>query len=166
MIQVLSEPFRMDENLGLDFLGIPGTNGPDRLYGGWPQFAVTGFSTIGYAGSEHSPYVDDNWQYQYSANTTWTKGAHTFRFGGDIVRQAMNRHETGLGLRHLHVRRRADDDSRRTLGEQFQQLRDVHARPADDDLEEPHSVRGQLHEKPQLAVQPVRQGPVADRTRR
>ena len=97
LIEVLSEPFRMDENLGLDFLDIPGTNGSDRLYGGWPQFAVTGFSTIGYAGSEHSPYVDDNWQYQYSANTTWTKGAHTFRFGGDIVRQAMNRHETGSG---------------------------------------------------------------------
>ena len=30
-IEVLSEPDRMDENLGLDFLGIPGTNGPDRV---------------------------------------------------------------------------------------------------------------------------------------
>jgi hypothetical protein len=97
MIQVLSEPFRMDENLGRDFLGIPGTNGPNRLYGGWPHFDITGFSRIGYAGSEHSPYVDDNWQHQYSANVTWTKSAHTFRFGGDVVRQAMNRHETGSG---------------------------------------------------------------------
>jgi hypothetical protein len=34
LIQVLSEPFRMDENLGLEFLGIPGTNGSSRLYGG------------------------------------------------------------------------------------------------------------------------------------
>jgi TonB dependent receptor/Carboxypeptidase regulatory-like domain len=97
LIQVLSEPLRMDEQLGLDYLGIPGTNGPSRLYGGWPQFDVTGFSRIGYAGSENSPYVDDNWQYQYSANASWTTGAHTFRFGGDIVRQAMNRHETGSG---------------------------------------------------------------------
>lgn len=97
LIEVLSEPFRLDENLGLDFLGIPGTNGPNRLYGGWPHFTITGFSNIGYAGSEHSPYVDDNWQHQYSANASWTKGAHTFRFGGDIVRQAMNRHETGSG---------------------------------------------------------------------
>jgi hypothetical protein len=97
LIQVLSEPPRMDENLGLDFLGIPGTNGPHRLYGGWPQFAVTSFSTIGYAGSDGTPYIDDNWQYQYSANASWTKGAHTLRFGGDIVRQAMNRHETGSG---------------------------------------------------------------------
>ena len=97
LIQVLSEPFRMDENLGLDFLGIPGTNGPSRLYGGWPHFDITGFSRIGYAGSENSPYVDDNWQYQYSANASWTKGSHSLRFGGDIVRQALNRHETGSG---------------------------------------------------------------------
>lgn len=97
LIQVLSEPPRMDENLGLDFLGIPGTNGPNRLYGGWPQFDVTGFSTIGYAGSQGSPYLDDNWQYQYSANASWTKGAHIIRFGGDIARQALNRFETGSG---------------------------------------------------------------------
>jgi hypothetical protein len=97
LIKVLSEPFRMDENLGLDFLGIPGTNGPSRLYGGWPQFNVTNLSMIGYAGSENSPYVDDNWQHQYSANATWVKGNHTFRFGGDIVRQALNRFETGSG---------------------------------------------------------------------
>jgi hypothetical protein len=97
LIKVLSEPYRMDEKLGLDFLGIPGTNGPSRLYGGWPQFNVTGLSMIGYAGSENSPYVDDNWQHQYSANATWVKGAHTFRFGGDIVRQALDRFETGSG---------------------------------------------------------------------
>ncbi len=88
---------RMDENLGLDFLGIPGTNGPSRLYGGWPQFDITGFSMIGYAGSQGSPYIDDNWQHQYSANASWTKGSHIFRFGGDIVRQALNRFETGNG---------------------------------------------------------------------
>jgi hypothetical protein len=97
LIQVLSEPPRMDENLGRDFLGIPGTNGPNRLYGGWPQFDVTGFTTVGYAGSAGSPYIDDNWQYQYSANASWTKGAHIFRFGGDIARQALNRFETGSG---------------------------------------------------------------------
>ena len=95
LIQILSEPPRMDENLGLDFLGIPGTNGPDRLYGGWPQFSVTNYSVIGYAGGNGTPYIDDNWQYQYTANASWTKGSHTLRFGGDIVRQAMNRFETG-----------------------------------------------------------------------
>ena len=96
-IEVLSEPDRLDENLGLDFLGIPGTNGPDRLYGGWPHFDITNYSALGYAGSGNSPYVDDNWQVQYTANATYTLGTHTFRFGGDIVRQAMNRHELGNG---------------------------------------------------------------------
>jgi outer membrane receptor protein involved in Fe transport len=96
-IEVLSEPDRLDENLGLDFLGIPGTNGTDRLYGGWPHFNINSYSNIGYAGSSHSPYIDDNWQVQYTANATWTKGAHTLKFGGDIVRQAMNRHELGEG---------------------------------------------------------------------
>jgi outer membrane receptor protein involved in Fe transport len=96
-IEVLSEPDRLDENLGLDFLGIPGTNGSNRLYGGWPHFNINSYSNIGYAGSSHSPYIDDNWQVQYTANATWTKGAHTVKFGGDIVRQAMNRHELGDG---------------------------------------------------------------------
>ena len=102
-IKVLSEPDRLDENLGLDFLGIPGTNGPDRLYGGWPHFNITNYSNIGYAGSSNSPYIDDNWQVQYTANATYTKGAHTFRFGGDIVRQAMNRAEPSEGSGSFHV---------------------------------------------------------------
>jgi outer membrane receptor protein involved in Fe transport len=96
-IEVLSEPDRLDENLGLEFLGIPGTNGTTRLAGGWPHFTINNYSNIGYAGSSHSPYIDDNWQVQYTANATWTKGAHTLKFGGDIVRQAMNRHELGDG---------------------------------------------------------------------
>jgi outer membrane receptor protein involved in Fe transport len=97
LIQVLSEPDRLDENLGLQYLGIPGTNGPDRVYGGWPHFSITNYSNIGYAGSNNSPYIDDNWQTQYTANATYTTGRHTLRFGGDIVRQALNRFELGDG---------------------------------------------------------------------
>src|SRR5688572_5803634 len=96
-IEVLSEPDRMEEKLGIDFLGIPGANGADRVAGGWPHFNITNYSNIGYAGSANSPYVDDNWQVQYTANATYTRGTHTFRFGGDIVRQAMNRNELGNG---------------------------------------------------------------------
>ncbi len=97
LIYSYSDPPRVDEKLGLEFLGIPGTNGPAREYGGWPQFSVTNYSTIGNPGSGGAagPYVDENWQVQYTANASWTKGTHSFRFGGDIVRQAMNRFETG-----------------------------------------------------------------------
>ncbi len=97
LINSYSNPPRVDENLGLDFLGIPGTNGPGREYGGWPQFSVTNYSTIGNPGSggASGPYVDENWQVQYTANANWTKGPHSIRFGGDIVRQALNRFEIG-----------------------------------------------------------------------
>jgi hypothetical protein len=58
---------------------------------------VTNYSTIGNPGSggASGPYVDENWQVQYTANATWAKGTHSLRFGGDLVRQAMNRFETG-----------------------------------------------------------------------
>jgi hypothetical protein len=97
LIYSYSDPPRLDENLGLDFLGIPGTNGTSREYGGWPQFSITNYNTIGNPGSGGAagPYVDENWQAQYTANATWTKGTHSLKFGGDIVRQAMNRFETG-----------------------------------------------------------------------
>src|SRR5687768_1010707 len=49
-IEVLSEPDRMEEKLGIDFLGVPGTNGADRVAGGWPHFNITNYSNIGYAG--------------------------------------------------------------------------------------------------------------------
>ena len=49
------------------------------------------------------PYIDDNWQYQFTSNATWTQGRHAIKFGGDIVRQALNRFETGAPLRQLHV---------------------------------------------------------------
>jgi hypothetical protein len=95
IIKTSSVPYRGTENLGTDFLGLPGTNGGGPLYGGWPQFAVTSYSTIGASGSGGTPYIDDNWQYQFTTNATWTKSRHVIKFGGDIVRQALNRFETG-----------------------------------------------------------------------
>ncbi|MBL8222175.1 MAG: carboxypeptidase regulatory-like domain-containing protein, partial [Bryobacterales bacterium] len=49
------ENTRLDEKLGTEFLGIPGTNGPNRNYGGWPGFIVTGFPTYGRA-QNNSPW--------------------------------------------------------------------------------------------------------------
>ncbi len=73
---------------------------------------------IGYSGSNGTPYIDDNWQYQFTTNATWTRGATRIKFGGDIVRQALNRFETGSpsGCVHLRAadRRRSAAVPRRT----------------------------------------------------
>src|SRR6266567_797732 len=92
-----AEPPRLDEKLGLDYLGLPGTNGPSRLYGGWPQFNISNYANLGNPGSggDGGPVVDANRQTQYTANASWIKGSHNVRFGGDIVRQALNRFEGG-----------------------------------------------------------------------
>ena len=86
---------------------------------------------IGYAGSENSPYLDDNWQYQYSANATWVKGNHTFRFGGDIVRQALNRFEAGNGSGTFAFGGGPTTHFRRAVAQRLQHRREFSARSAD-----------------------------------
>jgi hypothetical protein len=86
------ENIRLDEKLGLDFLGIPGTNGPGRAYGGWPGFAVTGFDTYGRA-QNNSPWKLRLPQAQYVASTAWMKGNHNLRFGWDALWIAMDGNE-------------------------------------------------------------------------
>src|SRR4029453_8291330 len=56
IIKIRSEPPRMDENLGTDFLGLPGTNGGGRLYGGWPQFAGPPHPPPRHPGSNGPPH--------------------------------------------------------------------------------------------------------------
>jgi outer membrane receptor protein involved in Fe transport len=96
-INTNAEPPRLDENLGRDYLGLPGTNGPSREYGGWPQFNVTSYANMGNpgSGSAGGPVVERNRQRQYTLNASWNKGTHNFRFGGDVVRFGLNRFETG-----------------------------------------------------------------------
>jgi hypothetical protein len=77
-----SEQLRLDEKLGLDYLKIPGTNGPRRFEGGWPRFEINGFTNIG-VNEEYMPYYRRDPQYQYVANFNWTKGTHNVRFGAD-----------------------------------------------------------------------------------
>ncbi len=86
------ENTRLDENLGLEYLGIPGTNGPNRNYGGWPGFAVTGFPTYGRAQS-NSPWGLRLPQAQYVASLAWVKGKHNLRFGWDALWMGMDGNE-------------------------------------------------------------------------
>ncbi len=83
------EQGRLDEKLGLDFLGIPGTNGSRRFEGGWPQFAVASYTQLGVPNA-FQPYFRRDPQSQYVANLNWTKGAHEVRFGVDIYFSGMN----------------------------------------------------------------------------
>jgi len=86
------ENTRLDEKLGLDFLGIPGTNGPSREYGGWPGFIVTGFPTYGRA-QNNSPWGLRLPQAQYVSSVAWVKGKHNFRFGWDALWMGMDGNE-------------------------------------------------------------------------
>ncbi|MBI3683591.1 MAG: TonB-dependent receptor [Acidobacteria bacterium] len=83
------EQARLDEKLGLDFLGIPGTNGTRRFEGGWPRFSVSGYTDLG-TPNDFQPYYRSDPQHQYVANLNWTKGPHEVRFGFDIYLTGMN----------------------------------------------------------------------------
>jgi hypothetical protein len=87
-----SEPPGLGKNVGSDVLGIPGTNGPRRFEGGWPEFDFNGtddFATIG-IDNNFMPYYRHDPQYQYVVNFNWIRGTHNIRFGADIYRQGLN----------------------------------------------------------------------------
>lgn len=78
----------IDKNHGLD-LGIPGTNGPDRLQGGYPRFAISGFSSIGNPNVSNPFLFRDN-QYVAAGNLSWSRRAHNLRFGGEYTYYTIN----------------------------------------------------------------------------
>ena len=73
---------------GANVLGISGTNtGPLPWAGGVPNFVMSNFTTMGYS----YPALDyKDPLFEYTANVTKVKGAHSIRFGGDISRQHEN----------------------------------------------------------------------------
>jgi Carboxypeptidase regulatory-like domain/TonB dependent receptor-like, beta-barrel len=77
------------EQKGLNWLGIPGTNGPDLVDGGTPWFDLDGYTDLGTI-EDFMPYYRDDDQYQLVANVTWSKGRHNIRFGSDMYRTGMN----------------------------------------------------------------------------
>lgn len=80
---------RIDEKLGLEFLGIPGTNGPRRVQGGWPEFNISNYTVVGSSGGV-TPIIWHDPAWQYTANANWLRGSHNIRFGFDASRQHMN----------------------------------------------------------------------------
>lgn len=79
----------LGKNIGLDVLGIPGTNGTRSFESGWPEFDISGFTTIGQV-DNFMPYYRHDPQKQYVANFNWLKGPHNVRFGFEWYTQALN----------------------------------------------------------------------------
>lgn len=80
------------QNIGLDVLKIPGTNGPTERESGFPGFQVNSYEGMGgYINS--SPRFRTDRQFQYSANASLTLGKHNLRWGGEIARQHMNHYQ-------------------------------------------------------------------------
>ena len=77
------------KNYGLDTLGIPGTNGPDRLQGGYPDFVISGFASLGNPNISNPFLFRDN-QYVGAVNLSWSKGSHSLRFGVEIDHFGIN----------------------------------------------------------------------------
>lgn len=80
----------LGKNIGLDVLGIPGTNGPRFFESGWPRFAVSSYATMGAQGNLTRPFFNRDPRTQLVANASWTKGSHSIRFGFDSSRQQIN----------------------------------------------------------------------------
>ncbi len=79
----------VDQNVGLEFLGIPGSNGPKPFQGGWPRFDLSTYDDYGVV-QGYMPYWRWDRQAQTVLNFNWTKGRHEIRWGTDLYWQAMN----------------------------------------------------------------------------
>ena len=77
------------DSKGLNWLGIPGTNGPNPWEGGTPWFDLDGYTDIG-TNQNYMPYYRNDDQYQAVANVTWLKGRHSIRAGSDMYFSALN----------------------------------------------------------------------------
>jgi hypothetical protein len=77
------------EKRGLDFLGIPGTNGTRAFEGGFPFFDLETYADYGTVDT-FMPYTRRDDQYQIVTNANWLRGPHNIRFGMDVYRQKLN----------------------------------------------------------------------------
>ena len=78
----------INKNYGL-LLGIPGTNGPNRLQGGYPTFDIGGFSALGNP-NQYNPFLFRDNQFVGALNLHWVRGKHSFAFGGNYGHYGIN----------------------------------------------------------------------------
>jgi hypothetical protein len=82
-------PVDLNQKIGTDVLGIPGTNGPRKFEGGWPLITISGYNGIG-VDQPYMPWIRHDPGFNYVANFNWTKGKHNIRFGGEWARRDLN----------------------------------------------------------------------------
>ncbi|MFN0100829.1 MAG: TonB-dependent receptor domain-containing protein [Bryobacteraceae bacterium] len=87
--RISAENIDIDRNYGLDDLKIPGTNGGDRLQGGYPRFNISGFSAIGNPNVSNPFLFRDN-QYSATGNLSVIRGSHSLRFGAEYTYYTIN----------------------------------------------------------------------------
>ena len=69
-------------------LAIPGLNTGAPITWGIPSIGIQNYSGIG--DDSEGPYENKNNSMQFLNNTSWVRGKHTFRFGGEIRRDQFN----------------------------------------------------------------------------
>ncbi len=85
-----AEAADIDKNLGLDALGIPGTNGPDRMQGGLPGFNfANGFTNLG-NNNTGNPFTFNDRLWTGSANLQKMAGPHALRVGAELQISQIN----------------------------------------------------------------------------
>ena len=82
------------KNVGLDTLGIPGTNGTTPFQSGTPGFIFG--TTLSQLGNflQSNPFQFRDMQYVGNLNGTYSHGNHTYRFGGEYTHSAINQLQT------------------------------------------------------------------------
>jgi hypothetical protein len=89
-------PPDLGTNFGSDVLGIPGTNGPDRLESGMPFFGISDYTTLGNS-EGWNPLARNDQSYTWNMNFNKIKGNHDIRFGLDLMHHLMNHWQPELG---------------------------------------------------------------------
>jgi len=69
-------------------LGIPGVAPGPPIAWGIPSIGISGYA--GFGDDSEGPYVNKNHTYQLTDNFSWTKGKHSFRFGGELRKDQYN----------------------------------------------------------------------------
>lgn len=84
------------QNVGLNVLGIPGTNGPDIRQSGTPQFNFNTYSGLGNQ-NNWSPVFREERSYTFTQNATKLMGNHDLRFGVDVVKHHLDHWQPEIG---------------------------------------------------------------------